>query len=223
MKVYIIIAIIIPLILAYAYLSQSTVETLSQPQIDRLYGAMNTFDKVAMDNNIDYFIICGTLLGSLRQQSLIPWDNDIDLGIKREDLDSLLEKKASFEKYGMKFDYRDGIQRIDFGDVFIDLFPFVKEGDTYVHETRKNRKRFPKEAFKEEMLFPTKRSYLFGPLLLNGPQNGMDCVVQLFGDNWQTPINYAKLKKNPFFFWKYNNKTMKPKKALPTRNYMNIK
>jgi len=38
------------------------------------------------DRNINYWLDCGTLLGIVRSQSLIPWDKDLDISILKSDL-----------------------------------------------------------------------------------------------------------------------------------------
>ena len=49
--------------------------------------------KIFNSLRINYWVCQGTLLGIIRDQSLIPWDPDIDLAILTKDFDEKLIEK----------------------------------------------------------------------------------------------------------------------------------
>jgi len=52
---------------------------------------MKEFDRVCRKNDINYYMVAGTLLGSVRHKGFIPWDDDSDTVILRKDFKKLQE------------------------------------------------------------------------------------------------------------------------------------
>ena len=69
----------------------------SQELKNKLTEMMAWFHQFCIDNNLTYYVLGGTMLGAMRHGGFIPWDDDIDVGMPREDynkLAALLENKT---------------------------------------------------------------------------------------------------------------------------------
>jgi len=74
---------------------------LRQAQLRMLY-ILQTVDTICKRNHIDCWLDSGTLLGAVRHGGFIPWDDDIDVAIMREDyprLRACLERELPEDLY----------------------------------------------------------------------------------------------------------------------------
>lgn len=61
---------------------------------------LTMLEKTCLENGIDYFLIYGSALGAARHSGFIPWDDDIDIGMLREDFEKFREcSKSKFPDY----------------------------------------------------------------------------------------------------------------------------
>ena len=114
-------------------------EKLQQVEIDIL----DEFVRVCDELRIQYFFECGSVLGAVRHQGFIPWDDDIDVGMMREDYNTFIREAPNYlaEKYYLESDttepnstllfsklrnkrtvFDEGEKKVCNG-IFIDIFP----------------------------------------------------------------------------------------------------
>ena len=76
-------------------------EVLRSIQLTEL-EILSYVDQFCRDNNIHYSLSGGTLLGAVRHHGFIPWDDDVDIMMLREDYDrfqKLWDEKADKSRY----------------------------------------------------------------------------------------------------------------------------
>ena len=61
-------------------------EVIRTVQVEEL-EALSALDRACQQLDVDYFLVGGTMLGALRHQGFIPWDDDTDVGFLRKDYD----------------------------------------------------------------------------------------------------------------------------------------
>ena len=61
-----------------------------------LYELLKFTTDLFHKNNIEYMLMDGTLLGSIRHNGIIPWDTDIDIGVYDKYFKSIMDLKDKF-------------------------------------------------------------------------------------------------------------------------------
>ena len=79
----------------WSYMKELSLQELKDIEFDML----KMFDAFCKENNIKYFLAYGTLLGAIRYKKFIPWDDDVDLLIPREDYNRLISLFQNTERY----------------------------------------------------------------------------------------------------------------------------
>lgn len=81
-------------------LNNDITNTSSQTKLQNLWkiqlNILKEIDNICQKNDISYFAISGTLLGAIRHNGYIPWDDDLDIGMTRDNYNKFL-KVASKE------------------------------------------------------------------------------------------------------------------------------
>ena len=99
-------------LLSYEYESSSYILNNQK----KMYNALKELTDIFNKHNIKYFLMSGSLLGLKRNSKIIPYDNDIDIGIMINDYDKILN-------LGYK-EKRQGRHKCGFTYKMIDIFTF---------------------------------------------------------------------------------------------------
>lgn len=211
--IYLLILLISLLILYLMNTSQKTepltITATDDKTLNQIRKMLKDIDLLFNENNIVYWIDGGTLLGAIRHQDIIPWDDDGDLAIMESDEVKLLSLKPilynmgyGLEKWwcGYKIFPLNGttIKEINRNWVwqdnkshdainhkfpFIDIFLVHKDNNKYQFVDERVRKSWPECYHNADDLFPLK-IYKFHDFLLYGPYNPTPYLNRAYGSDF---------------------------------------
>lgn len=72
-----------------------------------LLQMLKDFDKICKEIGVKYWLSSGTLIGAARHGGFIPWDDDIDVEMLKEDYDRLLKNFKETDKYVIQSHHND--------------------------------------------------------------------------------------------------------------------
>lgn len=118
----------------------------------RMLEILKSVDAICKKHDIPYWLSSGTLLGAIRHGGFIPWDDDIDIELLREDYLKLLDilPKELPEEYVL--------QTTDTDSGYVYLYAKVRDTNSYIEEKCVFNKHFEyKGAFID--IFPLEPTY----------------------------------------------------------------
>ncbi|MBR6126292.1 LicD family protein, partial [bacterium] len=121
---------------------------------------LKELDYVCKQNGLKYWLDGGTQLGAVRHKGFIPWDDDIDTGMLREDYEKVIE---AFQKSSRNPDiyaeyfraaknpsvYFIKVQHKKCPYLFVDIFPFDFYGEKHSTDEQLKRTKEIKELRKK--------------------------------------------------------------------------
>jgi phosphorylcholine metabolism protein LicD len=180
---------------------------ITQPQANELYKTLKFIHDAFVKAKIKYFMVGGTLLGAIRHQGVIPWDDDGDLCILKEDVPKLRKLVDYFDKHG--YDLEEGTEADEDDEeekeclsrknsctwfvscrkkncLGVDIFVMYTKGNKVTYydpywETAPNGGI--KCYFEKELMFPL-LPYRFGNFFMYGPHNALEHLNRCYGDDW---------------------------------------
>lgn len=192
-------------------MKELTLNEIKEIELDIL----KMFDAFCKEHNIRYFLAFGTLLGAIRYKKFIPWDDDVDVLVPREDYERLLSIFQDNDKYCLYAFERNNKFTFPFAKlcdmttklvetfypndnvnlgVNIDIFPLDYFDDDY-------------EEAKKEINRISKNNTYLGYMKVDKPRtnNPFKFVI------WSIIIAYCKIRGSKYYIKKTNKECNKPK------------
>ena len=139
----------------YVSIYQGKLDRIKKVEMD----IIKEIDRICKSNGINYFLVGGSLLGGIRHKGFIPWDDDIDIGMLREDYNKFkkvcpgeLSDKMRYQSYSQEANSHYIFEKIRlketyFSTKFSNRFQDIENGifvDVLVYDKTSNVKLLQK-------------------------------------------------------------------------------
>lgn len=187
-------------------------EEIKKKLLDLLRRVVKCLEEIGVDHWVDG----GSLLGLYRHGGIIPWDEDIDLGIRLEEEEKLLSGINVFSKYGVGLKRnRTGVYwQVDNNvgsmstlldpSVHIDIFLYEKEGDCVYNTDIRFRNSNVSSGhcnmiYKINFLYPLTPRVLFDGVFVSSPCRIKEILDMNLGEGYMsTAIIKSRLSNDIF-------------------------
>ena len=181
--------------------TKSNLSRIKASTVKKLYQMTYDSIRIVQANNLKIWAEGGTLLGAIRNKGIIPWDDDVDLGLLAKDKGKFESLRPAFKKCGYKllkvwFGYKifplraKLIKGHKWGYPFVDFFFYdkmAKKGGGYAFKLSPVavRKSWPESYYTSRELFPLKLEP-FGDFLIPVCNKAKSFLTRQYGSDWAT-------------------------------------
>lgn len=179
-------------------------------EVGMFYDIMMRVDRIFKDHHIHYWATCGTLLGAVRHQGMIPWDDDIDVCMMEDEISRLEGLRGVLAAEGLELYYRsdfgfykifptnglpvtkeETFEECPWKFPFVDVFPMTYENGKIDYARRVWKEIFPREYYLTEDVLPPCLELTFGPMTIPVPSHYLGYLTQMYGEDWNR-VAYVK-------------------------------
>ncbi len=189
-----------------------------------LLRTLHAFDDFCRENGLNYIGAYGTVLGTVRHQKLIPWDDDIDVVMPRKDYDRFVSLKDKVSDSYEIVDLNDAgyylpfakfcdahstvLENYDFPfpiGVYIDVFPLDEASDSsasrHLFKRHFNAFKKIKHALRRPMSFSFKSLFSFKDLKRYFRKRYYSAHLPQVLDNYEKLQREAAAMKGEYFLY----------------------
>lgn len=160
---------------------------------------MEILDKIPyIMEGTDWWLEFGTLLGLIRENKIIDWDNDLDIGVTEESFTQEkiknIEKKCSEFNFSFVYIEKTKLYKIIYGPknyLFCDIWVFQRLENGIMDAVSSITPAIHEERFtinKETLSFNNKTYFI--------PTNTNEFLTVRYGPNWKNPMPGIKSLKD---------------------------
>ena len=184
-----------------AYTSKETPTIIDAKTILQLYQLMKDVHEVFISKNIKYWAIGGTLLGAARHHGIIPWDDDLDICIDKNQEVDFIALKPIFKQlkydvvpcfFGYQIFPQNNTHNFKDADVCLDVCLYKQNGNKISYGWKKAGRPGEDKGtliYSNELL-PMK-DYKFGNFFIKGPKEPLQYLICCYGKKCMDEANFG--------------------------------